>query len=576
MRSLRLGLAQLNPTVGDLDGNFERIVAAIGRARAQGVELLTFPELAITGYPPEDLLLNPSFVERAVQRTRDLVPHSAGMTLVVGTVEREAELFDAAAVLHDGRWAGTYHKHHLPNYGVFDEKRYFAPGRGNAVFVRDGVTFGVSICEDIWFPGGPIEEQAGRGGAEVLLNLSASPYHAGKAGERRRMLRTRAMDNRAIIAYVNLVGGQDEVLHDGASLLLGPQGEVLAEGAMFEEDLIVADLDLDAVSDARQRGLRGRRSGGQLDARQRPGRRRGVSPGGRDRIQVEVGDDQVLVEHRALGHGLALRAEDQARAVVEHLVLAAHQVHVGDDREVVGRAGAKHAPALAGLARVVGRGRQVEQDLGAAVARLRFDRSVREPDVLADADAERDAIAHEYGVPAARREVAFLVEDAVVGQQMLAVDAGPAAVVQHRGRVEQLRLALHSAHDQRHAGRVGDEVAGALHGPLDERGAEQQVLGRVARDRQLGEGQHLHAQRAGAPDGGDDPLEVAVEVADRRVQLGQAESQGAHRAAIVGGRARGRKKADPTKTPGGNPGDPVCSQAGSRPRRPRGKQGGGA
>ena len=277
MRSLRLGLAQLNPTVGDLDGNFERIVAAIGRARAQGVELLAFPELAITGYPPEDLLLNPSFVERAVQRTRDLVPHSAGMTLVVGTVEREAELFDAAAVLHDGRWAGTYHKHHLPNYGVFDEKRYFAPGRGNAVFVRDGVTFGVSICEDIWFPGGPIEEQAGRGGAEVLLNLSASPYHAGKAGERRRMLRTRAMDNRAIIAYVNLVGGQDEVLHDGASLLLGPQGEVLAEGAMFEEDLIVADLDLDAVSEARRR------------APWPPGERAAQDTGELPRVELAVG-----------------------------------------------------------------------------------------------------------------------------------------------------------------------------------------------------------------------------------------------------------------------------------------------
>jgi NAD+ synthase (glutamine-hydrolysing) len=256
MRSLRLGLAQLNPTVGDLDGNFERIVAAIGRARAVGVEVLVFPELAITGYPPEDLLLHPSFIEQAVQRTRDLVLHSAGMTLVVGTVERDAELFDAAAVLHDGRWAGAYHKHHLPNYGVFDEKRYFAPGRGNAVFVRDGVTLGVSICEDIWFPGGPVGEQADDGGAEVLLNLSASPYHAGKAGERRSMLRARATDHRAIVAYVNLVGGQDEVLHDGASLILGPQGELLAEGAMFDEDLVVADLDLDAVSAARQRAAR--------------------------------------------------------------------------------------------------------------------------------------------------------------------------------------------------------------------------------------------------------------------------------------------------------------------------------
>jgi NAD+ synthase (glutamine-hydrolysing) len=253
MRSLRLGLAQLNPTVGDLDGNFERIVGAVGRARALGVEVLAFPELAITGYPPEDLLLHPAFVERAMQLTRDLVPHSAGMTLVVGTVSRETELFDAAAVLHDGRWAGVYHKHHLPNYGVFDEKRYFVPGRGNAVFVRDGITFGVSICEDIWFPGGPVGEQAEPGGAAVLLNLSASPYHAGKAGERRRMLSARATDHRAIIAYVNLVGGQDEVLHDGASLIFGPRGESLAEGAMFEEDLIVADLDLDAVSAARQR-----------------------------------------------------------------------------------------------------------------------------------------------------------------------------------------------------------------------------------------------------------------------------------------------------------------------------------
>ena len=253
MRSLRLGLAQFNPTVGDLDGNFERIVAAVGRARALGVEVLAFPELAITGYPPEDLLLRPSFIERVAQRTRDLVPHSAGMTIVVGTVEREAELFDAAAVLHDGRWAGIYHKHLLPNYGVFDEKRYFTPGRGNAVFVRDRVALGVSVCEDIWFPGGPVEEQAKRGGAEVLLNLSASPYHAGKAGERRRMLCARAAGHRAIIAYVNLVGGQDEVLHDGASLILGPRGEVLAEGAMFEEDLVVADLDLDAVAATRQR-----------------------------------------------------------------------------------------------------------------------------------------------------------------------------------------------------------------------------------------------------------------------------------------------------------------------------------
>jgi len=251
MRALRLGLAQLNPTVGDLDGNFERIVAAIERARALAVDVLALPEMVITGYPPEDLLLKPSFIERAVERTRDLAPHTKGMTVVVGTVDWGVDLCDAAAVLHDGHWAGVYRKHYLPNYGVFDENRYFAPGLDNAVFVRGDVVLGVSICEDIWLPGGPIEEQVARGGAEVIVNLSASPYHAGKADERRRMLRTRASDNLAVVAYVNLVGGQDEVLHDGASLIVGPQGEVLAEGALFDEDLVVADLDLDEVSNAR-------------------------------------------------------------------------------------------------------------------------------------------------------------------------------------------------------------------------------------------------------------------------------------------------------------------------------------
>jgi NAD+ synthase (glutamine-hydrolysing) len=259
MRSLRLGLAQLNATVGDLDGNFERIVAAIERARALGVDVLAFPEMMVTGYPPEDLLLKPSFIECAIRRTRELVPHTRGMTVIVGTVDRGVDLYDAAAVLHDGRWAGTYRKHDLPNYGVFDENRYFAPGRENAVFVRGGIVLGVSICEDIWFSGGPIEEQVLRGGAEVVINVSASPYHAGKAADRRRMLETRATDHLAIVAYANLVGGQDEVLHDGASLVVGEQGQVLAQGHLFAEDLVVADLDLDAVFNARLHDARLRR-----------------------------------------------------------------------------------------------------------------------------------------------------------------------------------------------------------------------------------------------------------------------------------------------------------------------------
>mgnify|MGYP003807249289 CR=1 FL=1 len=252
MSVLRIGLAQINSTVGDLDGNHARIVAAIERARELGVELLAFPELAVTGYPPEDLLLRPSFVERAMERTRDLLPHTRGLTVAVGTIERTDALYDAAAVLHDGAWAGCYHKHLLPNYGVFDERRYFEPGTTNLVFPRGDVVLGISVCEDIWFTGNPIEAQARRGGAQVLVNLSASPYHAGKAGERRRMLRERATAQRAFVAYVNLVGGQDEVLHDGASLVLDPRGELVAAGAQFAEDLVVADLDLGAVAAARR------------------------------------------------------------------------------------------------------------------------------------------------------------------------------------------------------------------------------------------------------------------------------------------------------------------------------------
>ena len=251
MRSLRIGLAQINPTVGDLDGNFERVAKSIAAAREQGVELLALPEMVITGYPPEDLLLKPSFIERAIERTHDLLPLTAGMTVVVGTVDRDADLYNAAAVLHDGTLAGVYRKRYLPNYGVFDENRYFMPATRNPVFSRGRSVLGVNICEDIWYPGGPVEEQVIRGGAEIVINISASPYHAGKSQARRRMLCTRAADNLAVVCYVNLVGGQDEVIYDGSSLIIDEQGKVLAEGAMFEEDLVVADVDLDEVFNAR-------------------------------------------------------------------------------------------------------------------------------------------------------------------------------------------------------------------------------------------------------------------------------------------------------------------------------------
>jgi NAD+ synthase (glutamine-hydrolysing) len=251
MRLLRIGLAQINPTVGDLDGNIARIRASIERARALGVDLLAFPEMVVPGYPPEDLLLKPAFIQGCIDRTRDLAGDSRGMTVVVGTLERDGDLYNSAAILHDGRWVGTARKRYLPNYGVFDENRYFMPERRSVVFARGGTVFGVNVCEDIWLSGGPSEEQVVRGGAEVILNLSASPYHEGKADERRRMISTRAADNLAIVCYVNLVGGQDEILFDGSSLILDEKGNVLAEGAAFAEDLVVADVDLDEVFNTR-------------------------------------------------------------------------------------------------------------------------------------------------------------------------------------------------------------------------------------------------------------------------------------------------------------------------------------
>jgi NAD+ synthase (glutamine-hydrolysing) len=265
MRQIRLGLAQINSTVGDLAGNFAKVATSLDRARDLGVDLIAFPEMVITGYPPEDLLLKPSFIESAIEITMELLPRTTGMTVVVGTVDRDFDLYNAAAVLHDGQWMGTYRKRYLPNYGVFDENRYFMPGTRNPVFVRGGTVIGVNICEDIWYPGGPVEEQVIRGGAEVVINLSASPYHAGKAQARRRMLCTRAADNLAVVCYVNLVGGQDEIVYDGCSLLVDEQGQVLAEGLMFEEDLVVADVDLEAVFSARLHDPR-LRKGRSLDA----------------------------------------------------------------------------------------------------------------------------------------------------------------------------------------------------------------------------------------------------------------------------------------------------------------------
>lgn len=246
-RQLRLALAQIDLTVGDLSGNVARILAAAREARAAGATVVLAPELAIPGYPPEDLLLKPSFVSDNLRALDDLRRASAelsGVTIVTGFVDREDDLYNAAAVIREGALLGVYHKQYLPNYGVFDEDRYFSAGRSAPTFVIDGVHVGISICEDIWYPNGSPALQA-NAGAEALLNISASPYYAGKQKARERMLSTRAADTGCLVAYLNMVGGQDELIFDGSSVVFDGRGELVARARAFAEDLLVVDLDVE-------------------------------------------------------------------------------------------------------------------------------------------------------------------------------------------------------------------------------------------------------------------------------------------------------------------------------------------
>jgi len=245
--NLRIALAQINTIVGDLTGNRRKIEEQLELARRQEVDLVAFPEMAVTGYPPEDLLLKPDFVYAARQILLDLLPQTKGLVAIIGGIWVEDDLYNSAVVVADGQIQAVYHKQLLPNYGVFDENRYFKVGQTNAVFRLGEACFGVSICEDLWYPDGPAQEQAGQGGAQLLINISSSPFYLGKGGDRERMLATRAADNRSYLAYVNLVGGQDELVFDGQSLIFGPQGELLARASQFEEDFLVADLDLTEV-----------------------------------------------------------------------------------------------------------------------------------------------------------------------------------------------------------------------------------------------------------------------------------------------------------------------------------------
>jgi NAD+ synthase (glutamine-hydrolysing) len=241
-RAVRVALAQINTTVGDVWGNVEKAAGALKRATEAGAELVALPELAITGYPPEDLLMRTSFIRDnllALEAFGGEVP--AGVVAAIGFVDLDADLYNACAVVSGGEVLHRYHKRYLPNYGVFDENRYFREGSGAPVLRTDGALVGVSICEDIWYPGGPAREQA-LGGAGVLLNISASPYHRRKGAFRERMLSVRASDYGCYVVFCNLVGGQDELVFDGHSLVFDPEGDLISRARQFEEDLLIVDL----------------------------------------------------------------------------------------------------------------------------------------------------------------------------------------------------------------------------------------------------------------------------------------------------------------------------------------------
>jgi NAD+ synthase (glutamine-hydrolysing) len=256
---VRIALAQLNQIVGDLDGNRDRILGALAEARDGGAQLVVFPELAVTGYPPEDLLLRPGFLRAAERTLATIAAEARGVVALVGTPLYEGDLFNACALCADGEVKAYARKRFLPNYGVFDEHRYFAAGREPLLFELDGSLVGVTICEDMWQPGPPASELA-LAGAELLVNVSASPFHVGRERMREQMFRSRARDYVSMVAFCNLVGGQDELIFDGHSVVIDDEGEVLARATGFEEELLLVDLDPQAVigrrlTDVRRRSL---------------------------------------------------------------------------------------------------------------------------------------------------------------------------------------------------------------------------------------------------------------------------------------------------------------------------------
>jgi len=246
MRILRIALAQINSTVGDFPGNVAKIIDYIKKAESAGADVVALPELAITGYPPEDLLLKTQFIDDNLKALKTVQRSVGDITAIVGFVDRKDDIYNAAAVMYKRKLIDVYHKMYLPNYGVFDELRYFQVGTRTPIYKVAETWIGVNICEDIWYPEGPARTQA-LAGAEVIIDINASPYHLGKGRFRENMLSTRASDTITIVAYLNTVGGQDELVFDGQSIIVDQDGKVISRGKQFEEDMIVADLDLEGI-----------------------------------------------------------------------------------------------------------------------------------------------------------------------------------------------------------------------------------------------------------------------------------------------------------------------------------------
>ncbi len=338
MRSIRVGIAQINSTVGDLSGNTRKIMQSIDQAKSLGVDLLTFPELAITGCPPEDLLLKPQFIEQNRECLDKIIKHSSDIVVVVGFVDSDGDIYNAAAVLCDKKLVGVYHKFYLPNYGVFDENRYFQAGREYPVFIIYGIGIGITICEDMWYEAGPAIVQA-YAGAKVLINISASPYHAGKGLFRERMLATRASDSVAIVVYNNLVGGQDELVFDGSSLIINEKGEAVARGKQFEEDFVVIDLDVESV----------------LRSQLHDPRRRKETPWVRERLKeatkIEVSTEYPAIARPPLSPRRVDRLDELAE-IYQALVLGTRDyVHKnGFEKVVIGLSGGVDSSLVAAIA----------------------------------------------------------------------------------------------------------------------------------------------------------------------------------------------------------------------------------